>query len=161
MILPQRHSHPSAWETVFAVRFRFSEYIGMKKGACRILGAASESPSASPVVAWQFCCAVRFHREDRGHDCCVLQLCRKIAALSVATEMIFNFVWCSVNAIPQILLHENFDNPGSAMQHGMALAETNNDVCRTGCRFASMPLWRRMPVETTQLERKGQVFTLS
>ena len=61
--------------------------------------------------------------------------------LYLSLLMIFDFVWCSVNAILQILLHEYFDNPGSAMQHGMALAVTNNDVCRTGmsvCQCAAV-----------------------
>ena len=80
-----------------SIRCRFSEYIGVREGRA-VMWALRRLAKQFLNLRWRHCgllhifavcCAVTQGR----HDYCILQLCRVMAALSFATEIILCFRW--------------------------------------------------------------------
>ena len=115
--------------TAFAGRFRFHEYNERRRhlpqsGSC---GAWRNTLSTAAVR--------RTYTTSRSHDHCVLQICCKIAALSIAIEITFYFHWVPSARNPAHIPSRVFENHScenargasaplekSAMLRGFALA---------------------------------------
>ena len=92
----------------------------------------------------------------RRHDHCILQLCGRTAALSIAADLTFCFRWVPSERNPADTPSRVLKNPGCALLEllgvtckvpcstvSRTMAVSKNDICRRTCRFASVPAVRK------------------